>query len=676
MQKEIKKSARLYGIVAILLAAVLISACYQFGSIPLISVEHTSSFMSTFSSYDELREFLQTATKSQYGCPYYTRSGEVFTFGGSQAAFGPAIADVNKIGGTEYSGTNVQVTGVDEADNVKNDGTYIYVLAGNKVSILKAFPPTEAQLLSTIAFNDMIPSGIFVNNNTLAVLGSNYTTTTEPFYSATGLPYLSYVGETSTFLELYDISNRSSPGLLKTVTTGGGYLSSRMIGEYIYIVAGQPAYYRIEILSNIFDRVDLPKIGIDGQIKEVTASEIYYSNATDEYFTFTTILAVNTQNMTESANSKTLMIGGTSTMYVSSSDMYVTYTAYDQNWNGYDQTSIYRIHVENNTITPQAQGKVPGHILNQFSMDQYGDYFRVVTTTWGYTIPNSWGLPNSTITPPSDNVTILNITISPLPSSWVSPVPIVGAQQTNVYVLDMNLSIVGRLENLARGENFHSARFMGNRCYLVTFMNIDPLFVIDLSNPTKPTELGNLTIPGYSDYLHPYDENHLIGVGKETTASEQGFFAWYQGVKISLFDVSNMTNPIQLANYIIGDRGTTSPVLDDHRAFLFDKTQNLLVIPIVEAKIDQSQYPPGQVPANAYGQTVWQGAYVFNITLDSGFMLKGKITHLESGIDVWNSTYHIERSLYIDDVLYTVSNAKVKLNSLENLAFIKEIAIN
>jgi uncharacterized secreted protein with C-terminal beta-propeller domain len=467
-----------------------------------------------------------------------------------------------------------------------------------------------------------------------------------------------------TYLKMYNISDRLNPQPFKTVTTSGGYLSSRMIGEYVYIVAGQPAYYRIEVFPTItVDKIDLPKIETNGQTREVSATEVYYNNATDDYFTFTTILAVNTQNMTESANSKTLMIGGTSTMYVSLSDMYITYTTYEQGVYGYgfEQTSIYRIHVENGTITPDAQGKVPGHILNQFSMDQYGEYFRVVTTSWGD--PNTWRSLNSTDKQPIDNATIL-------------PEVIVGAQQTNVYVLNMNLSIVGNITKIGQGENFHSARFMGTKCYLVTFMNIDPLFVIDLSNPAKPTELGNLTIPGYSDYLHPFDENHLIGVGKETTASDQEFFAWYQGVKISLFDVSNMTNPVQLANYVIGDRGTNSPVLNDHRAFLFDKTRNLLVIPVLEAQVDENEYRPGEVPASAYGKPVWQGAYVFNITVDNGFDLRGRITHMENGIDIWNSAYHVERSLYIDNVLYTVSNAKVKLNSLEDLAFIKEIRLN
>lgn len=659
MQKEITKRVRLYGFAGILLAVILVSIIYQLGYIPQIKPAQTNAFMSTFSSDEELMQFLRTKTKSQYGYPFYSRGAEgVFTFGGVQAAYGPAVTDFNKIDGMEYSGTNIQVTGVDEADKVKTDGTYIYVLSDNAVSIIKAYPPTDAQLLSKITFDDMTPMGIFVKNNTLAVLGYNFTTSEEETYLSTMI----YVGRTATYLKMYDISDRLNPQPLKTITTSGGYLSSRMIGEYIYIVAGQPAYYRIEVSPiEIFEEVDLPRIEINGLARNVSATEVYYNNATDDYFTFTTILAVNTQNMTEAANSKTLMIGGTSTLYVSLSDMYITYVTYDQNILGYgfEHTSIYRIHVENSTITPDAQGKVPGHILNQFSMDQYGDYFRVVTTTWGD--PNLWGSLNSTDKKTSDNATIL-----PMPT---------GAQQTNVYVLNMSLSIIGKLEKIAPGENFHSARFMGTKCYLVTFMNIDPLFVVDLSNPTKPTELGNLTIPGYSDYLHPYDENHLIGVGKETVAAEQENFAWYQGIKISLFDVTNVSKPIQLANYTIGDRGSDSPVLQDHKAFLFDKSKNLLVIPVLEARIDPNQYPGG-VPGWAYGQPVSQGAYVFNLTIEQGFIFRGEITHIETAADLQNRDFYVERSLYIGNVLYTVSNAKVKLNSLQDLTFLKEININ
>jgi len=312
-------------------------------------------------------------------------------------------------------------------------------------------------------------------------------------------------------------------------------------------------------------------------------------------------------------------------MYVSMNNVYISYPASDK-------TSIYRVHIENSTITPEAQGEVQGNILNQFSMDEYNNYFRVATTSWAET------------------------------------------QKNNVYVLDMNLTVMGSLTDLAPGEHIYSARFMGNKCYLVTFVSIDPLFVIDLSNPTRPAVLGELKIPGYSDYLHPYDENHLIGVGKHTVAADEGFFAWYQGVKIALFDVSNVSNPVQIANYTIGERGSDSPVLRDHKAFLFDRQRNLLVIPALVAQIDRSEYP-GEVPPYAYGKPVWQGALVFNVTLEKGFLLRGGITHIETTAEKENWNYYVQRSLYIEETLYTVSNVKVKMNDLQDLAPIKEIIV-
>ena len=245
--------------------------------------------------------------------------------------------------------------------------------------------------------------------------------------------------------------------------------------------------------------------------------------------------------------------------------------------------------------------------------------------------------------------------------------------------------VVGKLEGLAKNENLHSVRFMGDKCYLVTFKKTDPLFVIDLSQPTNPQVLGELKIPGYSDYLHPYDETHLIGVGKETVEAEEGDFAWYQGLKLSLFDVSNVNNPQQLAKYVIGDRGTDSPVLSEPKAFLFDKTKNLLVIPVNLAVIDQSDK---QQESWVYGEMVWQGAYVFELTLDGGFVLKGELTHIDETMPIvtregnvitgtaaywYSQDYFVNRALYIDNTLYTVSNAKVLLNNLDSMTLIAEV---
>jgi uncharacterized secreted protein with C-terminal beta-propeller domain len=630
MQKEISKRLRIYVVAAVLLAVVLGSVCYQLGYVPQIPITPTNTAMATFDSFGQLQDFLQKRSQPQGWYSYRDANGGVTLFlspstmgAAPEATFAGDAKLQQTVSDLEHSTTNIQVTGVDEADSVKTDDHgYIYLITGNNVTILKGYPPEEAQIVSVITLTDMSPLGIFINGNRLAVLGGKYNTAQTSSYDFRW----SYFTDTSTYAKVYDVTNRSKPNLLNTYTTSGSYFNSRMIGEYVYLVASTPAYYTLEVLPGFTtDTVNLPKIGSDGNSKEVAATEIHYSNTTDTYYMFTTIMAINVQNAAEELSHKTIMTGGASAMYVSMNNVYISYPASDK-------TSIYRVHIENSTIIPEAQGEVPGSILNQFSMDEYNDYFRIATTTWTET------------------------------------------QKNNVYVLDMNLTIVGSLTDLAPSEHIYLARFMGNKCYLVTFVSIDPLFVIDLSNPTKPIVLGELKIPGYSDYLHPYDENHLIGVGKHTVEADQGFFAWYQGVKIALFDVSNVSNPLQIANYTIGERGSDSPVLRDHKAFLFDRQRNLLVIPALVAQIDRSEYP-GEIPPYAYGKPVWQGALVFNVTLEKGFLLKGGVTHIETTAEKENSNYYVQRSLYIEDTLYTVSNVKVKMNNLQDLAPIKEILV-
>jgi uncharacterized secreted protein with C-terminal beta-propeller domain len=180
----------------------------------------------------------------------------------------------------------------------------------------------------------------------------------------------------------------------------------------------------------------------------------------------------------------------------------------------------------------------------------------------------------------------------------------------------------------------------------------------------------------------------LIGVGKDAVDAQGQNFAWYQGLKLSLFDISNVKNPVQLANFTIGDRGTNSEALTDPKAFLFDKSKNLLVIPVDLAIVDNStllQY--GQSKDSAYGTMVWQGAYVFSLTTNGGFILKGTITHIDSTLlnsqgqltnsnDYYNTQNQwITRSLYIGNTLYTISNSEVKLNNLTDMSQIAQIKL-
>ena len=617
MESKIKKRAQIYGIAAVLLAIIIGTICYNFGvyppesELPLII---PSALLNTFSSYEELKTFLTENSGTQEFFPYYG------SWGGFLAATPKGINMYAESQNSEfeYSTTNIQVAGVDEADIVKTDGEYIYLVSDNEVFILKAYPPAEAKVLSKVTFNDTYPVGIFVGHNRLAVLGSEYVNSYRGYYG-------SFYEDTKTFVNIYDISNKTKPALLKNFTMSGSYFNSRMIGEYVYFVVSQQAS-----IEN--DTVILPKVYSNEEIKEISASGIQYFNTSDSYYMFTTIVAVNVQNVAEQPTNKTILLGGTSCMYVSLNNIYITFP-------NSESTLIYRIHIENNEIEPMASGIVPGYVLNQFSMDEHEGYFRIATTT-----------------------------------GHIARILEQATSENHVYVLNMNLSITGKLEDLAPGEKIHSARFMGNRCYLVTFKKTDPLFVIDLTEPTNPTVLGKLKIPGYSDYLHPYDENHIIGVGKETVEAEEGDFAWYQGVKISLFDVTNVSNPKQIANHTISDIGTDSPILRDHKAFLFDKSRNLLVIPVQVSEIDETKYPEG-VPSYVSGTPVWQGACVFNITLTDGLVLRGNITHLDNGINIGDNSHWVNRALYIKNVLYTLSNKKIKMNNLEDLTLLNEIEL-
>ncbi|MBI5697790.1 MAG: beta-propeller domain-containing protein [Thaumarchaeota archaeon] len=288
------------------------------------------------------------------------------------------------------------------------------------------------------------------------------------------------------------------------------------------------------------------------------------------------------------------------------------------------RTIVHKIALNQGQLKYIAKGEVPGRLLNQFSMDESENRFRIATTSeyYGYK-------------------TILH---------------------NNVYVLDENLKTVGSLEGIAKDETIYSSRFMGDRLYLVTFKRMDPFFVIDLSTDT-PKVLGELKIPGFSNYLHPYDENHVIGIGRETKENQWGGVQ-AEGVKIALFDVTNVSNPTTIDVETIGKQGTDSEVLSDHKAMLFDKQKGILSIPIT----DYSQQP--YVDGRYMEQKTMRGFYVFDVDT-SGFTLKGVIPHSNStGYEYYG---YGSRSFYIDDTLYTVSSNLMKMNALSDLHEINQL---
>ena len=240
----------------------------------------------------------------------------------------------------------------------------------------------------------------------------------------------------------------------------------------------------------------------------------------------------------------------------------------------------------------------------------------------------------------------------------------------------------------------YSSRFMNDKVYLVTYKTMDPLFVIDLSDETSPKVLGELHIPGYSTYLHPYDENHLIGIGMQTeeiinknsSGKVISTTSKIIGMKMALFDVTDVSNPVQISETIIGDRRTTSAILTNPKALLFSKEKQLIAIPVnnysEDFEIASSNNSYSSI-VNSYinynKSYTAEGYFVYNINIENGFNLKGVITHQtptksNSAYKYYNNS-KLLRGLYIDENLYTVSETGVKVNNLNTLELISELKI-
>jgi len=645
---------------------VTVTALIIGGSIgyTILTTKSFSYDVKTFSSYDDLYSYLESNYQKYNDYNFQYRDWG-FTpgiiLGDSEAEKSGSNDYYSGDGSDDYSTTNIQVEGVDEPDIVKTDGTYLYILSNQTVFIIKANPSNEAEILSEISFKDEVYiTNLFINNNYLIVFGGSYNypilyeKNSEDLVETEGTVVDDIAWDVSTsVIKIYDISNRQNPKIEKDIEIDGNYFDSRMIGNNIYVISTEYTYYIYRTYEGE-GILNVPKIQINNNVTNISYNDIYYVDAPEIVDTMTHVISINLDSM--EVKEKSFLIGISQTMYVSKSNIYLVYTKYDYNiriltdgiYEPSDETTmIHKINIKNGDIKYQTKGEVPGHVLNQFSMDEHNGYFRIATTI-GY----AWNENN-----PSEN---------------------------NIYILDENLERVSEIEDIASGEQIYSARFTGDKAYIVTFKNIDPFFTIDLSDPLNPQILGYLKIPGYSTYLHPFDEGHIIGIGKDTIESNDPSFAWYQGLKISLFDVSDFENPQELDKVIIGDRGTDSPALYDHKAFLFDKEKELLVIPVSLFEISEdikNEYD--EEPASKYGEFTYQGAYVYKLNLD-GFEYKGRITHMseeekQTNKNWWywyQSNSYIYRSLYIGNVLYTISDKMVKMNNLDDLNEINTLNID
>jgi inhibitor of cysteine peptidase len=530
----------------------------------------------------------------------------------------------------DYSKTNVQVDNVDEADIVKTDGDYIYYVAGNKVFIVDS---KELKVISTIKIKEdkkeFNPKEIFINNNKLIVLGNFYEYEEEVNRKISNTDYeedmiissdIARITSTNVAKAIvYDISNKETPKIIREVGLDGNYMNSRMIGDNVFIISRKAVYYydgieEEELLPRVQDSI------IEQKTRSIDCTDIAYFRGTDDK-NYMLIGGFNINNNEEI--SVETFFGASEDVYASENNLYLSQTVYDDNWN--TNTTIYKFTLTGSQIVLQAKGEVEGYLNNQFSMDEYEGNLRLATT---YTIKEE-----------SEEVV-----------GDAKRIPEI-KYSNRLYVLDKDLKEIGRIDDLAKDEKIYSVRFIGKIGYIVTFEQIDPLFVIDLSDPTNPEIKGELKIPGYSSYLHPYDENHIIGIGYNTKSNEHGGIT-NDNMKMSMFDVSDVENPKEMFSIDIGTKYVYSEILYNHKSLFYKKSENLIGFSVNYDNKNRFE--------------------IFKIDLENGFEKYGEILN-DKGFR------GIERAIYIEDILYTLHYNRIisyNLNTFEKLNELELISEN
>lgn len=532
----------------------------------------------------------------------------------------------------DHSDTNEQVEGVQEGDIIKNDGKYIYIKTGEKLKIIDS-NPLNPKIVSTVNVPENTSvSEIYISGSKLVVIGQNnyyyiMKEYEEPALSVEGksidyiMPPRYYEDRTNVLV--FDISNVEKPVLQRELLFDGNYLSGREIDGYLYLVT-------TKYLNIYYDKQDVSLPYYTNVIKnekhEFTYNDIkYFPNYIDSRYMYTAGIDLNDSSVEPDID---VYLGGSDTIYVSEDSLYAAVADYSYDYNikqtelynpEYStSTVVYKYELEKGKINVAAQGEVPGTIINQFSMDEHEKMFRIATTTgemWNETSKN------------------------------------------NMYILDENLKIKGRLEGLAPGERIYSTRFAGDRVYMVTFRQVDPLYVIDASDPANPKAAGMLKIPGYSTYLHIVDENHILGFGYDTKVSEWGGIVT-GGFKLSMFDVSNIKYPKETFTEVIGEQGTYSELLYNHKSLMFSLNKGIMAFPINRT-------------AENY-KTDFNGAYVYNVGIDN-ISYKTRISHMDG--DNYLYGYEVNRIIYIGDYIYTFSQNEMQIHSITTNKKINELNI-
>ena len=427
---------------------------------------------------------------------------------------------------TSFSDTNVRTESVGEADIVKTDGSYLYTLKANSQEIsIVDIRSDQMKVVSCISLNENFQaSEFYLSDQKLFVLGNMQNTQVDSDSKTL------YRGS-CTRIQTYDLTDINNPKSIGTVDQSGYYRTSRFKDGYLYVFSD---YYIYDTITKKDYPSYVPLVG-DNLLKQ---SDIYLptNHAADQYLVVSSISASSPD---KAADQKAVM-SENGEIYVSENNIYIyEYTNSSilaDNLAAKNQTILRKLSYNKGKLSGSAQGKVKGYLNDSFSIDEYDNTLRLVTT----------------VTHNAGN----------------------SSQSNAVYVLDADLKTIGKIEDLAKDEQVYSARFLGDTGYFVTYEQTDPLFSVDFSDPENPKILGKLKIPGFSEYLHFYSDNLLLGIGMDT--DENGVT---NGVKVSMFDISDPSDVKEVSKYTL-DQYYYSDVFSDYRAALVDPEKNLIGFPL------------------------------------------------------------------------------------------------
>jgi inhibitor of cysteine peptidase len=533
------------------------------------------------------------------------------------AALGSALS---ASAASDSSTTNTQVSGVDEADMVENDGEYLYLIRDQELVIIDARPAKDMKIVSRTKFQGQ-PVGMYLSGGRLAIISQLGGSGGYYFRGISGgamvddgtIPEYT---EPQARVTVFDVSTPAAPTAVQTTDFDGRVQDSRVIDGRLYLVmqnylnAPEPkiivgedgndfyedeASYRAHLQAADLTR-DLPEYKGTSADGSATTGQIIqppdlYARA-GARMDVSSVILVDLAGSVAKPLASTSIVGANGIVYASHDNLYLA----GQNWNNDSgiETNIVKFGLGVDNVTLEAAGEVDGSVLNQFSMDEHGRYFRLATT-------ENFGLQST----------------------------------NNVWSLDQvgdELNVIGQVDDIAKGEHIFAARFMGDRAYLVTFERVDPLFTLDMSDPTAPKVVGELVIPGFSNYLHPIDATHLVGVGSGANGSLQ----------VSLFDVTDIANPKQQSTFQFSGDYASSTATYDPRAFAYFPDQHTLALPVQRAK----------------GEKTLQSLALLNIDTTAGLSLSGEIVH----------TAAAQRAVRIGSDVYSIGADGVRAYSLADLS--------